>query len=272
MAVLTPQEVAANRWPVLVPADAAQGLPAVVLNRPVCVIGSRRGTVHLALPSPLISRTHALIVHSGSLIYVRDLASTNHVYVNDKAVTEQTLTKGDVLRIGPYQLVCDKFFPDGGVTQPSPVRAALEVNGSHTPFERRTVLIGRRDLCDAVLKDEQVASVHAVVFERGGRHFIRDLGSEVTTFVEGSASRQAELRAGDQIRIGETILRYEAEVGDVIAIAQDTMHEERPELFDETADLLDAMPDALTPIEDVTGVIAEEPAGSAAKSTAAGQP
>jgi pSer/pThr/pTyr-binding forkhead associated (FHA) protein len=271
MAVLTPEEVAANRWPVLAPLDAAQGLPAVVLNRPVCVIGSRRGAVHLALPSPLVSKTHALIVRSGNVIYVRDLGSTNHMFVNDQAVMEEMLARGDVLRIGPYRFVCETFFPDERPAQSSPVPAHLDFNGSPAPFKRRTLLIGSRASCDLVLKDPQAAGVHAVAFELGGRHFLRDLGAELATFVDGNASRQAELRPGAEIRIGQTLFRYEADPGDVLTIAQDALHDDRPELFDETAELLDAMPDTLMPIDDVTGVIAEEPVGGAAKTTM-GQP
>ena len=263
MAVLTPEQVAANHWPVLTPVDGSQGIATVVLNRPVCVIGSRQGRVNLHLPSSQVSKVHALLVRSGPALYVRDLASTNHVYVNASPVKEWPLAEADVLRIGRFQFVCGAGFPSGGETQAAMPSSRVIHNGVTIPLQGRTLVIGARSTCDLVLDDQAASSVHAVVFERDGQFYLRDLGSEVGTFVDGNASRQFELRPGAEIRIGSTVVTFEFDPPDPAQLARGAMSDQRPELFDETADLLDAMPDTLAAIDDVTGVLAEGSGGNA---------
>src|SRR5688572_26752646 len=92
---------AARYLPILkIAGDAAVRAP-VALNKAVCVIGRRWG-VHPPLASKLVSKLHALIVRERDGVYVRDLASRNHVFVNDQPVRETDLTTGDVVRVGPY--------------------------------------------------------------------------------------------------------------------------------------------------------------------------
>ena len=265
MAVLTPEQVKAMRWPVLTPAGAAQDVPAVVLNRPVCVVGSRRGRVNLLIEHPLVSKTHALIVRSGGTVYVRDLASVNHVYVNGSPVRESVLAHGDALRIGPVEYSCAVGFREK-TTQPDEHSAAAHVEhrGAAVAMTRRSLLIGTRRGCEVLVDDPVVNPVHAVLFERDGRHFLRDLGGELTTFVDGSALREAELKSDCEIRIGAAVLRFRADVSDVIPLVREAMDEERPELFDETAEVLDSLPEELATIDDVTSVIADQPASGSA--------
>src|SRR5687768_13451840 len=90
---------AGARWPMLKPVGPEPGGPSVILDLPVCVVGAR-SKVHLPLDSPLVSKSHALIVDGGpdDGIYVRDLASRNHLYVNGSRVREAPLRPADLLR------------------------------------------------------------------------------------------------------------------------------------------------------------------------------
>jgi pSer/pThr/pTyr-binding forkhead associated (FHA) protein len=211
---------AAKFFPILkVVGDETVRAP-VALNKAVCVIGRRLG-VHLPLSSSKVSKVHALIVRQRAGVYIRDLASRNHVYVNDSPVTETQLTDGDAVRVGPYTLHCASGF-NGAVEEatevpntptPAAPEAALRVVGDSTrvPLDGRAILIGQREDCELTLADDRVAPVHAVVFEMDGKRFLRDLNSSAGTFVNNESVHQHELSAGDEIRIGRSRIRYEVE-------------------------------------------------------------
>jgi len=60
-----------------------------------------RGKVDIALRDTDISRTHAEIeIFGGSQMFIRDLASTNGTYVNNKKVSYSRLQDGDVIQTG----------------------------------------------------------------------------------------------------------------------------------------------------------------------------
>src|SRR5688572_10296373 len=195
------------------------GHPAVALNRPVCLVG-RRG-MHLSLESPTVSRTHALIINDARRVYIRDLASRNGTSVNGALVHEAELAETAVVRIGSYALRCETGFPKSPDDVPAPQAPPVElhVDGHAVPIPpgQKTVLIGRREGCEIQLVDEDASPVHAVVFELAGKHHVRDLNSENGTFVNGQPTRQAELREGDELRIGRTKIRYTHAGGNGVA-------------------------------------------------------
>ncbi len=74
--------------------------------------------------------------------------------------------------------------------------------------EADSVVIGRTDAADIPLADSSVSRRHARLFTRDGRWFVEDLGSRNGTQLNGRTVREpASLAPGDQIRIGDTILR-----------------------------------------------------------------
>ena len=204
-------------WPVLRPVGDRKYGQSISINRQICVIGAR-ARVHLPLESSLISRTHAIVINDREETYVRDLASTNRVYLNGSIIREARLSKADLLRIGPFTFFCHTGFPTtadlaeadaGGPSE----RSAIVVQSSKQryPIHGRTLLIGQRAGCDLVLDKALVSKTHAIVYQRDGKRFIRDLNSTAGTFVNERKVREIELRAGDEIRIGVAILRFESE-------------------------------------------------------------
>jgi len=207
---------AAKLFPILKVAGDESIRAPVALNKAVCVVGRRLG-VHLPLNSTKVSKVHALIVRQRSGVYIRDLASRNHLYVNDEPVVETALNDGDAVRVGPYTLNCASGFgpaEDNGELgpgiAPGAPGATLDVVGEETrlPLGARAVLIGHREDCELNLADDRVAPVHAVVFELDGKHVLRDLNSSAGTFVNNQSVHQKELEAGDEIRIGRMRVRY----------------------------------------------------------------
>ena len=71
--------------------------------------------------------------------------------------------------------------------------------------------IGRSKESDVRIDDRYASSLHARVFERGGRHFVEDMRSTNGTLLNGAELRgEAELIDGDTVQIGDTIFRFEA--------------------------------------------------------------
>jgi signal transduction histidine kinase len=69
-----------------------------------------------------------------------------------------------------------------------------------------TCTIGRGADCEVFLRDLGVSRRHARFEFQNGRCMLRDLGSSNGTFVNGMRVRTADIQAGDQIHIGNTIL------------------------------------------------------------------
>ena len=202
-------QVTAMHWPVLEPLEVEEGEPRpVALSKPVCVAGAR-SKVNLPLPSPLVSRAHALFVADDHGVYVRDLASRNHVYLNETPVRESVLADGDVVRIGPFSFRCAKGFAhEDGADGHAPAARLQSLEGEKSfALEGRSAVIGSRHDCDIPVPE--AAPVHAVIFQRNGRWFIRDLRSPTGTVVNENLVGQIELQPGDAIRIGDSHFRYD---------------------------------------------------------------
>jgi DNA-binding NtrC family response regulator len=70
-------------------------------------------TVHLE--GSEISRRHAEVVRKGTTAAIRDLGSRNGTHVNGARITEETLSPGDVVRLGEWVgVVCSVADPDPG--------------------------------------------------------------------------------------------------------------------------------------------------------------
>ncbi len=73
-------------------------------------------------------------------------------------------------------------------------------------------LIGRAPGCAIMLTDDFASAHHARVFERGGRVWVEDLRSTNGTRLNGQPLRRpAQLRTGDRLQIGRTVLGFRAE-------------------------------------------------------------
>jgi small-conductance mechanosensitive channel len=81
--------------------------------------------------------------------------------------------------------------------------------GQAFPLLEGTVKIGRGEDCEIDLHDPVVSKEHAKVECKDGDIFIVDAGSKHGTFVNGVKVERKKLRSGDEIAIGESILRFE---------------------------------------------------------------
>ncbi|MBI2684338.1 MAG: FHA domain-containing protein [Actinobacteria bacterium] len=83
-----------------------------------------------------------------------------------------------------------------------PVGMVVELEGG--------VTIGRSRSSQLCIEDSFVSHMHARIFRRGPFYFIEDLGSTNGTFINGRRiDGQGQLKVHDELRMGETVLRYE---------------------------------------------------------------
>ena len=264
-------EAQGHHWPILEPLEGSRERP-VALNKPVCVVGDR-ARVNLPLPSPIVSRAHVLLLRDGHGVYLRDLASLNHVFVNDTAVREAELDDGDVVRIGPYAFRCQAGFEHNGngngngngADHHAPPAELREPDaGEHVPLSGRSMLIGTRGDCDLSMTDDAVSPAHAIIFERGGHHVLRDLRSPTGTFVNDRRVGQVDLHPGDLIRIGRSEFRYELCTHDDTAFAHVLPLES--ESSSDTSALpveQESKPEAVHAAEQASAPVEDEPAAAA---------
>ncbi len=69
------------------------------------------------------------------------------------------------------------------------------------------LVVGRSDKCHLMLDDPYVSQVHARLFPRGDAFMVEDMGSTNGTYLNRKRlSAPTELKRGDRIKIGKTVL------------------------------------------------------------------
>ncbi len=80
--------------------------------------------------------------------------------------------------------------------------------GTRIRLDGATVTLGRGVSNAIQLHDTEISREHAEFRRRGEAFVIRDLGSSNGTFVNGEAVTEYELKSGDQLQLGRTVLLY----------------------------------------------------------------
>jgi hypothetical protein len=91
-----------------------------------------------------------------------------------------------------------------------------ERGGGLKPGERFDLFgglsIGRAGNADVRIEDRYASGLHARIYLRGGHYYVEDMNSTNGTLLnDATVSGEAELMAGDLIRIGDTEFRFEPE-------------------------------------------------------------
>jgi pSer/pThr/pTyr-binding forkhead associated (FHA) protein len=93
----------ASSGPRLVCTNSAGKSKTYPLKKDKVVIG-RSGEAHLQLVHPLVSRKHCVIEKQNNAFNVRNISTTNPIYVNHQGISEKRLYHGDQLKIGTFSL------------------------------------------------------------------------------------------------------------------------------------------------------------------------
>src|SRR5215207_7249021 len=80
-------------------------------------------------------------------------------------------------------------------------------------YERDIIKIGRLSSAHLCLDDERVSRIHSVIeVSAEGAMSIIDMGSVEGTYVNGKRINKGTLAFGDQIKVGNTLIRVESAV------------------------------------------------------------
>ncbi len=102
------------------------------------VLLGRAATCHVAIDEMMVSRVHAKIVVTEDAVIVRDMGSTNGVFVNGARIERPTpLREGDILSLGAVDLSIEAWAPppdseDVPEAEAKPRRPATTTPPSHT--------------------------------------------------------------------------------------------------------------------------------------------
>ena len=80
---------------------------------------------------------------------------------------------------------------------------------SYLAFGEKKIFLGRRERSDFILTDPNASRVHASIRYERHRHFLQDEESTNGTLLNGRPVLESWLRHGDEIQIGNSVLRYE---------------------------------------------------------------
>jgi hypothetical protein len=102
--------------------------------------------------------------------------------------------------------------PDHRTERLRPARGSLVMLAGDAPAKtlevERRIGIGRQSDNELVIPDPGVSRHHAEVVNRDGTFVLRDLGSTNGTVVNGTVVREHELRDGDRITLGRTVVEF----------------------------------------------------------------
>jgi hypothetical protein len=111
------------------------------------------------------------------------------------------------------------FHPIGaGGRAPATDAYLVAVRGGGLPPGERYDLfgglsIGRSTDADVRIEDRFASGVHARIYSRGASYYLEDMGSTNGTFLNGGQLEgEAELSDLDEVKIGDTELRFELQV------------------------------------------------------------
>lgn len=84
----------------------------------------------------------------------------------------------------------------------------LQLGEMHHPLEADEILLGRHLSADIRFPDPSVSRYHAVLTVTNGIWTITDLESASGTYINGKRVRQARLKDGDTIQLGNNAARF----------------------------------------------------------------
>lgn len=146
--------------------------------------------------------------------YVAESAQEQDTIDLENDVLSQTLLKNAESTDDDETIVADKTKILATMRTSSPRKIDYDLavitdsKNREIVFGERQIFLGRKNTNDFVLDDENASRIHAYVAYERHRHVLYDAGSLNGTFVNKKSVTRHELRDGDKILIGATILTY----------------------------------------------------------------
>lgn len=172
-------------------------------------IGRERGLCGIVVSGRTISREHCEIAQKNRAYCIRDLQSTNGLYVNRQRIHgEAALNEGDLIGLGSDTVDHFRFQRQSGNR---PWVAVLPAKARWN--------IGRDPRTDITLAyDSRVSALHASVRAAAGGLELLDEGSLNGVWVNGRRVRRHALSPTDTVMIGATVLRMNIEADGALRV------------------------------------------------------
>lgn len=195
-----------------------------------CLLAGRDPNIDLSLDDAQVSQRHAFFQVLGGRLFAVDLRSRTGTHWESGSKSSGWVEPGETIRIGPFRL---RFDGDGlqGVgevsgdwnplTSPAPDLADLPdvtlefLQGPTRPMTWRInqalTLIGRSNDCGICLRDASVSFFHGYLLRTPAGTWVIDLFSRGGIQLNGRRVRWGRLDAGDQLQVGNFVLRSRPE-------------------------------------------------------------
>lgn len=188
--------------------------PSIWLVDPRISIGRDKSN-SLVINDEGVSVFHAEIRQEDGKVFIWDSGSVNGTFVNGEKVTGKREVKaGDVIRF--YLIDVQLVDPSKGPAPELPAAVKRELEKPSQPqwqvkamtgtisgkmfLVDGTKIIGRDPSCDIIISGAHVSRRHAELSMRGGKLWVKDLGSSNGTFVNGKRTEEVQLRNGDEVK------------------------------------------------------------------------
>ncbi len=177
------------------------------------VVIGRDVRADVRLPHPAVSRAHVLLRYVDGGWIAIDNESLNGMFVGNRRVSSTDVRDGATINVGNPAgplLTFELGRADGPPADDRPTTPAKNDGDRKTPPGSTT--IGNAADNDIVITDVLAARHHAIVVPAAGGARIRDAASTTGTFVNGRRVKDAVLREGDVVTIGNVDLVYADDV------------------------------------------------------------
>jgi pSer/pThr/pTyr-binding forkhead associated (FHA) protein len=167
----------------------------------------------LQADNPAIAERHCALEVRQDKVFLRDLDSPGGTWVNDARISGETeLADGDILKVGPLRFsvsIQADPKPTTSLGAAGKVKAALVIEtagptqGRKIPLRAQPLIIGHEPGCDLTINHPTVSARQCAVEMRADKIFLRDLGGQQWTLVNGSRIMdEVQLDNGDRLEVG----------------------------------------------------------------------
>jgi pSer/pThr/pTyr-binding forkhead associated (FHA) protein len=195
-----------------------------------CLLAGRDPNTDLFLDDAQVSQRHAFFQILGGRLFAVDLRSRTGTHWESGSKNSGWVEPGETIRIGPFRV---RFDGDGlkrasaavadwdPLTSPAPELADMPdvtlefLQGPTRPMAWRVnqalTLIGRANECGICLRDPSVSFFHGYLLRTPSGTWVIDLFSRAGILLNGRRIRWGRLDAGDQLQVGNFLLRSRPE-------------------------------------------------------------
>lgn len=166
----------------------------------------------LVLGDPGISAFHAEILQQDGRYYLRDCDSASGTFVNDERISGQyQLRSRDRVRLGNVELLLLEPSKTPAARPDATVRWFLQVTsgeqvGKKFHVQPGSISFGRSPKSELCFSDPELSRRHCEFFLKDDVLEVKDLASANGVYVNHKKIDTAELRPGDELRMGSVTL------------------------------------------------------------------